>query len=37
VRVAGRSGRGVATVTVGFPGWDAIEFARRTFEVEVTE
>jgi hypothetical protein len=37
VRVAGRSKTGVATVTVGFPNWDAIEFARRSFEVEVAE
>jgi hypothetical protein len=37
VRVAGRSGRGIASVTVGFPNWDAIEFAKRSFEVEVTE
>jgi hypothetical protein len=37
VRVPGQSVRGVATVTVGIPTLDTLEFANRSFEVEVTE
>jgi hypothetical protein len=37
VRVADGTKPGVVTVTVGFPNWHAVEFANRSFVLEITE